>query len=173
MHWPVFFLVPSILALDQLSKYLVSTFMVMGQSIPSVGFFRLTYIHNTGSAFGLMSGQNTILTVVAFLGIGLLLWLYRSYSNQGRLLRTSLALIMAGAIGNLIDRLNYGKVIDFFDVGPWPIFNIADSSIVVGGVTLAWIFFTNRELRNDLQGTTDEVSVVEKTGVADDESINH
>ena len=141
-HWPAVLLVVVLLSLDQLTKYLVSHNMTLGESIPASGFFRLTYVHNTGSAFGLLPGQNTLLTIVSFLGVALLLWMYRTHGGQAKFLRVSLAFMLAGAMGNLIDRLTYGKVIDFVDVGPWPIFNIADSSIVTGGIVLAFTMLT-------------------------------
>jgi signal peptidase II len=141
-HWPAVLLVVVLLSLDQLTKYLISHNLSLGDSVPATGFFRLTYVYNTGSAFGLLPGQNTLLTIVSFVGVAMLLWMYRTQGSQTKLLRLSLACMLAGAMGNLIDRLTYGKVIDFVDVGPWPIFNVADSSIVTGAIILAWIMFT-------------------------------
>ena len=142
-HWPVLLIVAALLALDQGTKYLVTTNISPGQSIPAEGFFRITFVYNTGSAFGLFVGQNTALTAVSFLGVGVLLWFYRTHSRPDQLFRLSLGLMLAGALGNLADRLTVGRVIDFIDVGPWPIFNVADSSIVVGGIVLGWILLTN------------------------------
>jgi len=144
-HWLAVLLVVVLVSADQLTKYLISHNMALGESIPTTGFFRLTYVHNTGSAFGLLQGQNALLTTASFLGVALLLWMYRTHGAQAKLLRVSLALMLAGAMGNLIDRLAYGKVIDFVDIGRWPIFNVADSSIVTGGIVLAWIMFTTKD----------------------------
>ena len=125
---------------DQLTKYLVREYLPLSQSFPAEGFFRLTHTYNTGSAFGLFQGQNTPLIVVAVVGIVILGLIYRSQRPPGNLLRLSLGLQVGGAIGNLTDRLLFGHVTDFLDVGAWPIFNLADSSIVVGLVLLAWVF---------------------------------
>ena len=125
---------------DQLTKFLVREYLGYSQSFPAEGFFRLTHTFNTGSAFGLFQGQNTPLVVVAVVGIIILGLIYRSQKPPGNLLRLSLGLQVGGAVGNLTDRLLFGHVTDFLDVGAWPIFNLADSSIVVGLVLLAWIF---------------------------------
>lgn len=168
-HWPAVLLVVVLLSLDQLTKYLVSHNMALGESIPASGFFRLTYVHNTGSAFGLLPGQNTLLTIVSFLGVALLLWMYRTHGAQAKFLRVSLALMLAGAMGNLIDRLTYGKVIDFVDIGPWPIFNVADSSIVTGGIVLAWIMFTT----NDSKAKSEDDSGEATAAALEDAYVSH
>jgi len=122
--------------LDQISKYAVIQSLPMGHSWPKTGFFRLTHIANTGSAFGLFNNQNLILTVGAFLGIGILIYFYHSSPNPSNWLKVSLGLVLSGAAGNLVDRLLLGHVTDFIDVGPWYIFNIADASIVTGMIVL-------------------------------------
>ncbi len=136
-------------ALDQGTKYAVSHTMALGQSAPAHGFFRITYVYNTGSVFGLFTSQNTLLTIGSFVGIGVLIWFYRSYSSAGPLLRLSLGLQMAGALGNVTDRLILGRVTDFIDVGAWPIFNLADSSIVVGVALLVWVFMATPAARKE------------------------
>ena len=125
---------------DQATKFLVREYLQLSQSVPVEGFFRITHTYNTGSAFGLFQGQNTPLIVVAFAGVFILGLIYRSQRPPSNLLRLSLGLQVGGAIGNLTDRLLFGRVTDFLDVGAWPIFNLADSSIVVGLVLLAWVF---------------------------------
>jgi signal peptidase II len=72
--------------------------------------------------------------------VGVLLYIYHTHPGPGRLVRLSLALLLGGAVGNLVDRLRLGHVVDFIDVGPWPVFNLADSSIVVGIILLAALF---------------------------------
>jgi len=133
------------LALDQLTKWLVTSNMAPGQSIPAQGIARITYVHNTGGVFGLFQGYGMILTIIAFAAVGLMIWLYRSSPMPALIMRAALGLQMGGAIGNLIDRLRVGSVIDFIDLGPWPVFNVADSSIVVGITVLAWYFGTGRD----------------------------
>ena len=121
------------LTLDQSSKFLVQKYLVLGSSIPSDGIFRLTFVTNTGGAFGLFPNQTFALTIASLIGIFIVSLLYRSYyPYKSRLAHLSLALLLGGATGNLIDRLLWKKVIDFIDVGMWPIFNFADAAIVVG-----------------------------------------
>ena len=136
------------LGLDQLSKYLIQTNFYFGQSLPREGFFRLTYTTNTGSAFGLFPNQTLLLVLASFLGIAFLILFYRSHPVPGSFLRLSLGLQLGGAIGNLIDRVRLGRVVDFIDVGVWPVFNIADSAIVVGIGILIWIVLFSKQGRN-------------------------
>jgi signal peptidase II len=126
---------------DQLSKGWIRDNLIPGRSIPDEGFFRLTHISNTGSAFGLFPDQTLVLMLASLVGIGILLVFFRKQSDRGIWLRASLGLQLGGAIGNLADRLTLGGVTDFIDVGPWPIFNLADSSIVVGIILLAWMLY--------------------------------
>lgn len=125
---------------DQFTKYLVIQLLALGASFPDRGFFRFTHVHNSGSAFGLFQGQNTPLILVSFVGIIVLALIYRSQPRPSNWLRLSLGLQLGGAFGNLLDRLRLGHVTDFIDVGPWPVFNLADASIVTGLLLLAWIF---------------------------------
>lgn len=129
-----------IFVVDQLSKFLVRDQLLYRESIPATGFFRLTHTFNTGSAFGIFQNQNTALIAVSFVGIAILILIYRSQRVPTGLLRLSLGLQIGGAVGNLVDRLRLGHVTDFVDVGDWPVFNVADASIVTGLVILAWIF---------------------------------
>ena len=125
---------------DQFTKWLVREFLEFRESVPVDGFFRLTHTFNTGSAFGLFRDQNLALIVVSVVAITILMLVYRSQRQPGNLLRLSLGLQFGGAAGNLLDRVRLGHVTDFVDVGSWPIFNLADASIVVGLVMLAWMF---------------------------------
>ena len=125
---------------DQFSKYLVREFLFLHESVPAQGFLRITHTFNTGSIFGLFQGHNTPLILVSFVGVAVLVLLYRSQRFPTGLLRLSLGLQLGGAFGNLVDRLRLGHVTDWIDVGPWPVFNIADASIVTGLVVLAWLF---------------------------------
>lgn len=129
----------TVFAADQFTKVLIVGFMRLGESWPESGFLRLTYARNTGMAFGLFQDQAMILTIVSFVAVAAIVWFYRN-AMTFPLLRAALGLQLGGALGNLLDRLRLGYVVDFFDVGPWPIFNIADSSIVIGIAILAWHF---------------------------------
>ena len=125
--------------LDQLTKFLVRAYLPFGHSYPYTGFFRFTHAENTGSAFGILQGYNTPLIVVSFVGIFVLAMIYQSQPRPTNLLRLSLALQIGGAVGNLLDRFRLGAVTDFIDVGPWPIFNLADASIISGLLLLGWV----------------------------------
>ena len=130
---------------DQLSKAWIKVNLPGGESVPAEGLFRLTHVHNTGAAFGLFQGQLFSLTIVALIGIIVVLlfalFYYRRFPFlDSKLVKPSLGLILGGAVGNLIDRLRLGYVTDFIDIGIWPAFNIADSAIVVGVVIFAYLF---------------------------------
>jgi signal peptidase II len=129
-----------IFLLDQFSKFLVRDLLLYRESFPTTGFVRFTHTFNTGSAFGIFRDQNTPLILVSFLGIAILIMIYRSQRKPSALLRLSLGLQIGGAFGNLVDRLRLGHVTDFMDVGAWPIFNLADAAIITGLVILAWVF---------------------------------
>jgi signal peptidase II len=124
-------------AADQISKTLIVRWLRLGESSPDDGFFRFTYARNTGTAFGLFQDQAMILTIVSFVAVVAIIYFYRN-AITSPLLRAALGLQLGGAFGNLLDRIRLGYVVDFIDVGPWPIFNLADSSIVVGIAILAW-----------------------------------
>lgn len=128
----------AVVTLDQLSKLLVVTYMHLGQSIPGEGFFRLSYRTNTGGAFSILQNQGFLLTTAAVIGIAVLIVYLRYLPLESRLLKVGLGLDMGGAVGNLIDRLRFGEVRDFIDVGAWPVFNLADSAITVGSLLIAY-----------------------------------
>jgi signal peptidase II len=125
---------------DQFSKYLVREFLFLHESFPREGFVRVTHTFNTGSIFGLFQGNNTPLILVSFIGVAVLILLHRSQRFPTGLLRLSLGLQLGGAFGNLVDRVRLGHVTDWVDIGPWPVFNVADASIVTGLIILAWLF---------------------------------
>lgn len=125
------------IALDLLTKLLVSNLMDLGQSIALIpGVLNLTYIHNRGAAFGMLADHRWVFMVissVAIIGIGI--YLFR-FCKERMLLKVGLALIVSGGIGNMIDRIFYGYVIDMidfclFDFWMW-IFNVADACVCVG-----------------------------------------
>jgi signal peptidase II len=126
----------AVIALDQATKWIVEASLPLGASWPGEGFFQITHVANTGIAFGLFSGNNSVLILPVLLGIGMLVLFYRAHPNPGVLVRLSLGLMLAGALGNLIDRLRVGWVTDFLSVGPFYIFNVADSAIVMGVIIL-------------------------------------
>ena len=126
-----------VVLLDQATKYLVKANLDLYEAWPAEGFFRIAYRTNSGSVFGLFPGQTVTLIFLSLFAIGFLFYFYRTRAMSYPMLRLAIGLQLGGAIGNLIDRLFLGAVVDFIDVGPWPTFNIADSSIVVGIFILA------------------------------------
>ena len=133
-----------VIILDQVSKLAISGTMQLYQSIPVMPFFKLTYVHNTGAAFSFLSEaggwQRWFFAALALVISGVIaVWLARLKHDE-TLLAVALSLVFGGAIGNLIDRLVYGYVIDFLDVyyqtWHWPAFNIADSAITIGVILM-------------------------------------
>jgi signal peptidase II len=140
----VLWLVPIILVLDQVTKFIVVKGMDLRESIDVFGsFVRLTYIHNPGAAFGLKIGGPVLHTVFSLIALGVIGWLFWTVPAGARLLRSALAMVLGGALGNIIDRIRIeAGVIDFIDVGishqwRWPIFNVADSFVTIGIIMLA------------------------------------
>lgn len=135
-------LLVSIILLDQASKIAVDRTVPLNHSIPIIeNLFNLTYIRNTGAAFGIFAGENlplrrTLLIGFSVVAIGFVVVLLKRLPGMEKGLIVALTFILAGAIGNLIDRLVYGEVIDFLDFYwskyHWPAFNFADSFITLG-----------------------------------------
>lgn len=123
-----------VILLDQLTKLLVTSFMQLNQSIPILqNIFHLTYITNTGTLFGSLKDNNMLFIWLSLIIIGALLYLYDKFDKTEKIL---FALVLGAAIGNLIDRIVYGHVIDFLDFRIWPVFNVADSVISVCVIVL-------------------------------------
>ena len=150
---------------DQFTKWLIREFLVFRESVPADGFFRLTHTVNTGSAFGLFRDQNLPLILASVVGITVLILIYRSQRQPGNLLRLSLGLQFGGAAGNLLDRVRLGHVTDFVDVGSWPIFNLADASIVTGLALLAWMFLISDGSKSSAESRETASDVVAGVGV--------
>jgi len=122
-----------IVGIDQLSKFYIQTHMVLGMSIPVMqDIFHITYILNPGAAFGLFEHQTIFFVIIAIGMVVAAIYFYPRIPKQYRLLRFGTGLIVGGAMGNVIDRIKTGYVVDFFDFRIWPIFNIADVGIVCG-----------------------------------------
>lgn len=124
----------AVVGLDQLSKYIVSNTMETGQSIAVIrNFLYITYLRNPGAAFGMLPYRTVFFIIVTILVIGFIIYYYRTLPPGFSLLRFGLALQLGGALGNLVDRLRGTYVIDFIDVTIFPpIFNLADTAIVIG-----------------------------------------
>jgi signal peptidase II len=131
-----------IITVDQITKILISNFLPEHQSVSVIpGFFNITHIRNPGGAFGLLAEaspflRNLMFLFISSLAVCLIFWFYKKTPQSHPILASGFALIFGGAIGNLIDRIRFGKVVDFLDffIGNlhWPAFNIADSAISIG-----------------------------------------
>lgn len=128
-----------LLAVDRLSKRLTLEFLA-NQDIIVAPFLHLRYVQNTGAAFGMMQGGNLLLIVITLCIVAYLLKSWKELCSLGIWVKWGLVLILAGALGNLYDRITLGFVVDFIDFRVWPVFNAADSFITVGGVMLAVAF---------------------------------
>ena len=140
---------------DQISKYFVIARLAEGQSLEVASWlapiFRITHVTNTGAAFGLFRDWGGVFAVIAAIVIVASVFYYRHIPDGAWLMRIALGLQLGGAIGNLVDRLNRGFVVDFIDLKfwplqQWPVFNVADSSLVLG-VTLLSLLMIAEEWR--------------------------
>lgn len=118
-----------VVVLDQLSKWGIKTYMVVGQSVPLVkGFLSLTYVQNHGAAFGMLQGKTIFLLLCSVLVLATVI-IMNWRGSLPRAWQGLTGLVAGGAAGNLIDRLGWGYVVDFLDLGWWPVFNVADSAL--------------------------------------------
>ncbi len=108
-------------------------------------FFSLTYVENTGAAFGILPDANAFFVAVSVALLAGLLVFRRRVDRSHKAARVAIALVAGGALGNLYDRIVFGYVIDFLDFRIWPVFNVADSCISVGACVLAWVLGQERE----------------------------
>lgn len=122
----------SILALDRLSKLLILKYLPLNSSI-DFGILSITHVLNTGTAFGMLKNASWFFIVFAAAVSAFLIVRYQKFPSP---MHWMLGLILGGAVGNLIDRILYGAVVDFIDLHWWPVFNIADSAIVIAIVCL-------------------------------------
>jgi signal peptidase II len=138
----------SVIALDQWTKWLVrENLPFQGTWLPEwLGWLspyaRIVHWYNSGAAFGMFQNGNMVFTVLAFIVIGAIIYYYPHVESEDWTLKLAMGLQLAGAAGNLIDRLIMGKVTDFISIGTFPVFNVADSSISVGVAVLllgVWI----------------------------------
>ena len=123
--------------LDQVTKYIIRLTFAVGESRPIIhGFFDLTYVRNTGAAWGILGGQNASLTILSIVMLAAILIFRRSFLSDTWEHRVALGLMVGGIVGNLLDRLRLGWVTDFLDFYwksyHWPCFNVADAAICVG-----------------------------------------
>ena len=141
-----------IIVLDQLSKAWITNHFVYGESLAVLSVFNLVLAHNTGAAFSMLNDaggwQRWMFSAIAILASAWIVWLLRKHLQQ-KLFCLALALILGGALGNLVDRIAYGYVLDFLDfywnTYHFPAFNLADSAITCGAALLLWDSFTEKK----------------------------
>ena len=140
-----------VIILDQISKLWIIKHFEYGESLAVVNVFNLVLVHNAGAAFSFLSDaggmQRWLFSAIAVIASVWIVWLLRRHAQQ-RLFCFALAMILGGALGNLIDRIAYGYVVDFldfyWDTYHFPAFNLADSAITCGAVLLLWESFMNK-----------------------------
>ncbi|MBL7155585.1 MAG: signal peptidase II [Candidatus Omnitrophica bacterium] len=133
----IWFLAILVFFLDQLTKFFISRYFDPHTSLEIIkGIFYLALVHNTGAAFGIFKNQTLFFIVVSILAVATIVIYVRKKTKRTLLLDAALALILGGALGNLVDRLRFGYVIDFLDFRIWPVFNTADSAITIGAFLL-------------------------------------
>ena len=151
-----------IIGLDQWSKALVRDQIGLGNEIYPISFlapfFRFTYVKNTGAAFGIFQNANMPLLILSILISLVVLWLYFKSEDEPLAFRISLAMMLGGAIGNMIDRIRFGFVTDFIAVGRFPVFNIADSAVTVGVaiMMIAMLIHERKANANTVDGVQSE-----------------
>jgi signal peptidase II len=143
------FLLPAliVISLDQISKHI---FWTLGKNFDVIdGILRVTLVRNSGAAFGMLQGGRVFLIAASVAAAVFIVFLAERVSPNERAKRAFLGMILGGAVGNLIDRLYPGHVIDFIDMGissyRWPVYNLADTAVTVGGILLVLAFSTKRE----------------------------
>lgn len=147
---PILILAVVVVILDQWSKYYVQSQMSLGMSIPVIPeIFHLTYILNPGAAFGILENQRFFFVIIAVAMIATVVYLYPRLPSKPLLLRLGIGLMAGGAVGNVIDRIKTGYVVDFFDFRIWPIFNIADIAIVVGVSCIVYTLVFTEEKKDE------------------------
>ena len=141
-------LVSSVIVLfDQLSKAFINKSLPLGGSIPVIkNVFHISLVYNTGAAFGIFKSQTNFFVLISIIAVILILITMKSasFGAQPLIYKLSLSFILAGASGNLIDRLRLGFVVDFIDLRIWPVFNVADSFVSIGCVLLVISLFKER-----------------------------
>lgn len=148
---PFGLIIITVLALDQGLKLVVQRNMELNQSIPIIeNIFHLTYVLNPGAAFGIFANQTIFFILATLIVLGFIGFYYFRTPREKIWLRVGLVLLVGGALGNLIDRVRTGHVVDFLDFRIWPVFNIADIAISVGvGLLILDLFFSPDWQKND------------------------
>jgi len=139
-----------VILVDQITKVLVKEFLTLREPVRIIGdFLRFTYVENPGIAFGVRIGARSIFTLLSVaIVVVIFIYLFRAKRDRASV-RFTLALVLGGAVGNLIDRIAYGRVVDFIDIGVknlrWPVFNVADMAVTIGMIILLTLILFEKE----------------------------
>lgn len=155
-------LASAVLVLDLITKFAVKANIPLHSGFNVIpGFFNLVHVTNSGAAFGFLSGQTGAWQTWFFLGaailaVGVIIYLLRTDATKSRLMSAGLGLILGGALGNFIDRLDDGLVVDFVDIYigkyHWPAFNVADTGITIGAFAFILSFYQRKQRREKRTG---------------------
>ncbi|MBP9562046.1 signal peptidase II [Acetoanaerobium noterae] len=144
-----FTLISILIIIDQAIKWISRTKLTKFESYPVIdGFFHFTYVENRGAAFGMLQNKTWFFVLITFVVVGYMIYFTKKNKNIDKKLTFVLSIITAGAIGNLIDRIWLGFVVDMFDFrGIWQfVFNFADICVVVGGILLIFLIIKDKEI---------------------------
>ena len=132
----------AVIILDQLTKYIIKKNLQLGQSVPLIkNILHFTYVTNTGSAFGLFKNFSLFFTLFSAIAVIVIFYYLKKIKKDEKGIQFAVSLLLGGTIGNLIDRLTYGAVIDFIDFRIWPVFNVADSAVTVSVILLIFMLW--------------------------------
>ncbi len=140
-------------AADQLTKWIVSSQLALGDAVDIIGPFSIHHVRNTGIAFGLFADATSIVIILTACAIGALVVFFARSARRHPLLPVAVGLVLGGSVSNLVDRLRLGHVTDFLDLDYWPAFNLADTFIVVG-VGLLFLSFVAADRTSAAVGTS-------------------
>jgi signal peptidase II len=130
-----------VVLVDQITKTIVTRQISPWDEVECLGgLLRITHVYNPGAAFGILQNKQILSILAAIIAAVLILFFYPRIPKHQWSMRLGMALSLGGALGNLVDRVKVGSVIDFIDIGFLPVFNVADSAIVVGVALLLWGF---------------------------------
>lgn len=144
--WWYLAVVGAIIGLDQLTKWVITQTIERGDSWPDGWPVRIVHVLNSGAAFGILQDSGPLLIITSLVGAAAILIYLLNPGFAHPMMRLGLAFMFGGAVGNLIDRVNTGEVVDFIKFPNWPAFNVADSAITIGVLCLLWtILFDQRD----------------------------
>ena len=136
----LFLVAGAIILLDQVSKYIIRANLAIGEiyhpELWITAFARIVHWQNTGAAFGMFQSLGTVFMILSMIVSAAIIYYFPQVPREDKLIRLAMAMLLGGAVGNLIDRLNLGYVVDFVSIGEFPVFNVADASISLGVVVL-------------------------------------